>query len=131
MLEQLFPLTKRALLDGKNSSPASSLERPRSPIDLDDTSNDGSNSVTSPKSLSDRGSSASAFRQVWYFSVDFDTRPAKFDSTLGRRLVEQGLKSHDTQLSPEIFDPRKVDPKFLEANFEYFILSTARDDENK
>ena len=64
MLEQLFPLTKRALLDGKNSSPASSLERPRSPIDLDDTSNDGSNSVTSPKSLSDRGSSASAFRQV-------------------------------------------------------------------
>ena len=96
MLEQLFPLTKRALLDGKNSSPASSLERPRSPIDLDDTSNDGSNSVTSPKSLSDRGSSASAFRQVWYFSVDFDTRPAKFDSTLGRRLEEQGLKSHDT-----------------------------------
>jgi len=55
---------QRALLDGKNSSPASSLERPRSPIDLDDTSNDGSNSVTSPKSLSDRGSSASAFRQV-------------------------------------------------------------------
>ena len=53
------------LLDGKNSSPASSLERPRSPIDLDDTSNDGSNSVTSPKSLSDRSSSAhSAFRQV-------------------------------------------------------------------
>merc|ERR1712158_302639 len=55
---------QRALLDGKNSSPASSLERPRSPIDLGDTSNDGSNSVTSPKSLSDRGSSASAFRQV-------------------------------------------------------------------
>merc|ERR1711935_254291 len=54
---------QRALLDGKNSSPASSLERPRSPIDLDDTSNDGSNSVTSPKSLSDR-SSTSAFRQV-------------------------------------------------------------------
>lgn len=45
----------------KNSSPASSLERPRSPIDLDDTSEDAT-SVTSPKSLS--GSSASAFRQV-------------------------------------------------------------------
>lgn len=54
------PASRGAL---QNSSPASSLERPRSPIDLDDTSNDeGSNSVTSPKSLS--GSSASAFRQV-------------------------------------------------------------------
>ena len=31
---------------------------------------------------------------------------------------------HPPQLSPEIFDPRKVDPKYLEANFEYFILST-------
>ena len=55
-LKQPFISYKRALLDGKNSSPASSLERPRSPIDLDDTSNDGSNSVTSPKSLSDRSS---------------------------------------------------------------------------
>ena len=36
-----------------------------------------------------------------------------------------------SQLSPELFDPRKVDPKFLEANSEYFILSTARDDKRK
>ena len=27
----------------------------------------------------------------------------------------------NSQLSPEIFDPRKVDPKPLEANFEYFM----------
>ena len=48
--------------------------------------------------------------------------------------MELGFANHEfiqSQLSPEIFDPRKVDPKFLEANFEYFILSTARDDENK
>ena len=41
------------------------------------------------------------------------------------------MKSLCTQLSPEIFDPRKVDPKFLEATFEYFILLSARDDENR
>ena len=35
-----------------------------------------------------------------------------------------------TQLSPETFDPRKMDANFLEANFEYFRLSTARDDKN-
>ena len=35
-----------------------------------------------------------------------------------------------TQLSPEIFDPRKMDSNFLDANFRYFRLSTARDDEN-
>ena len=37
------------------------------------------------------------------------------------------------QLSPEIFDPRKMDANFLEANFEYFRLSTAsneKDNEN-
>ena len=34
------------------------------------------------------------------------------------------------QLSPETFDPRKMDANFLEANFEYFRLSTARDDKN-
>ena len=30
----------------------------------------------------------------------------------------------------EVFDPRKMNANFLEANFEYFGLSTARDDEN-
>ena len=35
-----------------------------------------------------------------------------------------------SQLSPETFDPRKMDANFLEANFEYFRLSTDRDDEN-
>ena len=35
-----------------------------------------------------------------------------------------------TQLSPEIFDPRKTDSKCLEANSEYFRFSTARDDKN-
>ena len=40
------------------------------------------------------------------------------------------LRTVPSQLSPEIFDPRKVDPKFLEASFEYFILLSARDDEN-
>ena len=34
------------------------------------------------------------------------------------------------QLSPEIFDPRKMDSNFLDANFGYFRLSTARDDKN-
>ena len=38
--------------------------------------------------------------------------------------------THPPQLSPEIFDPRKMDSNFLEANFEYFGLSTARDDKN-
>ena len=34
------------------------------------------------------------------------------------------------QLSPEIFDPRKMDSNFLEANFGHFGLSTARDDKD-
>ena len=34
------------------------------------------------------------------------------------------------QLSPETFDPRKMDANFFEANFEYFRFSTARDDKN-
>ena len=34
------------------------------------------------------------------------------------------------QLSPYIFDQRKMDDNFLETNFEYFRLSTARDDRN-
>ena len=46
-------------LDHMDSSPSSSLDRARSPIDLDDTSNEG---VTSPKNIS--GSLGSAFRQV-------------------------------------------------------------------
>ena len=48
------------------------------------------------------------------------------------KFKERGfLKNIDkAQLSPEIFDPRKMDPNFLEDNFEYFRLSTARDDEN-
>jgi len=36
-----------------------------------------------------------------------------------------------TQLSPDTFDPRKMNSNFLDANFGYFRLSTARDDENK
>ena len=52
-------------------------------------------------------------------------------SSVCQKKVESTEVIHSSQLSPEIFDPRKVDPKFLEANFEYFILSTARDDENK
>ena len=36
-----------------------------------------------------------------------------------------------TQLSPDIFDPRKMDSNFLKANFECFRLSTGRDDENE
>ena len=35
-----------------------------------------------------------------------------------------------TQLSPETFDPRKMDANFLEDDFERFVLSTVRDDEN-
>ena len=37
----------------------------------------------------------------------------------------------EAQLSPATFDPRKVDTKVLEASFEYFILLSARDDENR
>ena len=36
-----------------------------------------------------------------------------------------------TQLSYGIFDPRKKYPNFLSANFEYFRLSTARNDVNR
>ena len=36
----------------------------------------------------------------------------------------------NTQLSPEIFDPRKKYPRFLQAIFEYFRLPTARNDVN-
>ena len=53
---------QRSILSGKrldDSSPSSSLDRARSPIDLDDTSNEG---VTSPKNIS--GNLGSAFRQV-------------------------------------------------------------------
>merc|ERR1719211_971859 len=52
---------QRSVLSNKrldDSSPSSSLDRARSPIDLDDTSNEG---VTSPKNISGLGS---AFRQV-------------------------------------------------------------------
>ena len=35
-----------------------------------------------------------------------------------------------SQPSPDTFDPRKMVANFLEANFEYFRLSTARDDKN-
>ena len=38
--------------------------------------------------------------------------------------------SYMPQLSPEIFDPRKMDSNFLYANFGYFRLLKARDDEN-
>ena len=38
--------------------------------------------------------------------------------------------AHRAQLSPETFDPRKMDANFLEANFEHFRLSTARNDKN-
>ena len=38
--------------------------------------------------------------------------------------------THYSQLSPEIFDPRKMDSNFLDANFGYLTLSTARDDKN-
>ena len=34
-----------------------------------------------------------------------------------------------SQLSPEIFDPRKMDTNFFEANFEYFEIPTARNGE--
>ena len=37
---------------------------------------------------------------------------------------------YKAQLSPEIFDPRKMDSNFSETNFGYFRLSTARDDKN-
>ncbi len=54
--------TSPASLFPSKSSPGSSNDRPRSPIDLDDTSNDGNSSVTSPKSgITGLGS---AFRQV-------------------------------------------------------------------
>ena len=36
-----------------------------------------------------------------------------------------------TQLSPGIFDPRKKYPNFLQVNFEYLTLLTARNDINK
>ena len=35
-----------------------------------------------------------------------------------------------SQLSPETFDPRKMDANYLEANFEYFRLSATRDDKD-
>ena len=34
-----------------------------------------------------------------------------------------------TQLFPDIFEPRNMDTKFLEVNFEDFRFSIARDDE--
>lgn len=39
------------------------------------------------------------------------------------------LNFDSTQLSPEIFDSRKMNSNFLEANFGHFRLSTARVDE--
>ena len=38
--------------------------------------------------------------------------------------------SDSAELSPEIFDPGKMNSNFLDANFGCFRLSTARDDEN-
>ena len=47
-------------------------------------------------------------------------------------LVDVGIKILTKQKSfcPVIFDPRKMNSNFLEANFGYFRLSTARDDKN-
>ena len=43
--------------------------------------------------------------------------------------MRKRLLPFDTAI-PEIFDPKKKDSNFLEANFRYFRLSTARDDKN-
>ena len=45
-------------------------------------------------------------------------------------IFENFAKPTQAQLSHATFDPRKMDPKFLEASFEYFIHLSARDDEN-
>ena len=42
--------------------------------------------------------------------------------------LDDFLDDYMAQLSPEIFDPRKVDTNFLEADFEYFRVLEARGD---
>ena len=71
---------QRSVLSNKrldDSSPSSSLDRARSPIDLDDTSNEG---VTSPKNISGLGS---AFRQVKPIHATLPNRRASPDSDEG------------------------------------------------
>ena len=69
---------------------------------------------------------------VWnIFSKRLATLHGTFRSREKTEIRNRKFTSIISQLSPEIFDPRKLHPNFLEANFEYFILSTARDDENK
>ena len=61
----------------------------------------------------------------WHLGITFQADTPK--------VLTSKTKSKDTfvsQLSPEIFDQRKMDSNFLDANFGYFRLSTARDDEN-
>ena len=73
---------QRSILSGKrldDSSPSSSLDRARSPIDLDDTSNEG---VTSPKN-SNLSGLGSAFRQVKPIHATLPARRASPDSDEG------------------------------------------------
>ena len=51
-------------------------------------------------------------------------------ATLNLDKIVIHISTSQTQLSPDIFDPRKMDSNFLDANFGYFRLSIARDDEN-
>ena len=44
--------------------------------------------------------------------------------------IQIGCGTLPAQLSPKIFDPRKMDSNFLEANFGYFRLSKAWDNKN-
>ena len=44
-------------------------------------------------------------------------------------MIHLSGATKDAELSPEIFDPRKMDSDFFDANFGYFRLLTARDDE--
>ena len=49
----------------------------------------------------------------------------------GMRIRNQfDSNSLPTKVCPEIFNPRKMDSNIFEANFGYFRLSIARDDEN-
>ena len=48
--------------------------------------------------------------------------------TADPRLTVDRKSGVRAQVSPEIFDPRKVDTNFLEADFEYFRVLEARGD---
>merc|ERR1711862_63611 len=107
-----------------DSSPGSSVDRPRSPIDLDDTSNE----ATSPKSqLSSSNSLGSAFRQVKPIHATLPSTPGSKrshpspDSDHSTDTTAGGPKKEKHVGGPIKSSRRLLSPKNLINNLRFYV----------